>query len=178
MKLKIRKKMPGYLVAGWFATSLASLAPPVIEIGKGGKGAWHLSVAIDTSFHNYVDGGFSCMRETRSVCDAAYRALLSIQPNADQVVPGLVSEFEEKRVLTDQSILMLCEYKSEAHAAKERLERFLAIEKPVLKKLAHLNFEWYEVENNPACLAACGLAMVDPHNPEIRNQTDTRAYIL
>ncbi len=29
MKLKIRKKMADCLVAGWFATSLACLAPPV-----------------------------------------------------------------------------------------------------------------------------------------------------
>jgi len=123
---------------------------------------------FDTSFHNYVDGGFSCMRDTRSVCDAAYRAMLSIQPNADQVVPGLVGAFEEGRVLTDQSILMLCEYKVEAHAAKEPLERFLVIKKPVFEKGTEPKERAYEEDSNLPWLAACGLAMVDPLNPKIR----------
>ena len=120
---------------------------------------------FDKSFHNYAEGPLSCFRDTRSVCDAAYRALLSIQPDADQVVPGLVSAFEQGRVLTDQSILMLCEYKRESHAAKEPLERFLTIKNPVLEEGTETKEGEYEEDSN---LAACGLAMLDPLNPKIR----------
>ena len=86
---------------------------------------------FDKSAHLYVDGQL-CNFRSRLVSEAAYRALLSMRSKADQVVPGLVVAFQQGLTPTDQSILMLREFKTEAHAAKEPLELYLTNEQPVI----------------------------------------------
>ena len=120
---------------------------------------------FDKSVHLYDDGQL-CNFRSRLVSEAAYRALLSMQSKADQVVPGLVVAFQQGLTPTDQCILMLREFKTEAHAAKEPLELYLTNEQPLIGNRAE--FLEQGQEDDPQWLAACGLAMIDPHNPKIR----------